>query len=419
MRILVHFLVILLPFILASCGPVPMERLGMSNLSVSAGQTDSRTGTTQDRSIRAAAIDDDRYFKENRKEENRGSRRYQITPESFVLDIDDVAVYNALGKELYLSKKILHRVNSPAGIVPQHYDLVYADDFIRDALVQNSTYDGLSLQFLPGGDGVSSRGTSNDGFYVLSITGLVLPAEYNGILLDGEIRGIEGLSSELRYFGFEDLQPIETNEGFLSYLTIGRDVENNWVQNPMGEIGTWVNPVTITSGNAVALYLSSDKSIDINSFQDPEILFQWDMNNLVEIWDNGTPFDLSDDIVTYKLHDPFPVSLVIRENTVKVGSSTDTIAPSDVILAAIAGQTSNNTLQWINPQDKDLKEISIVRKVGQAPSDQADGEEVYRSYKPNYIDLTGNSGTHYYYLIQTVDYSGNYSSGVVLDQIQY
>ena len=413
-HIIKYLLLITLTLMLASCSPVPMERLGTTGLSVSAGQIDSRSFTSRDHSVRAAVIGDDQYYKLNRKEENRGSRLYQITPESFVLDIDDVVVYNSLGTDVYLSKKILRRVNSPVGIIPQHYDLVHADDFIREALVQNSTYAGLSLQFLPSGDGFS-----NEGVYVRSITGIVLPPQYDGIRLEGEVQIIEGLPPGLRYYGFEDLQPIETNNGFLSYLTIGIDVEENWVQNPSGDMGTWVNPVTTTSGNAVALYLSSDNSIDISYFEEPEILFQWDMENLVEIWDNGTPTYYNDDIVTYKLHDPFPVSLVIRENAVKLGSSTDTIAPSDVIGTAISGQSAYNILQWINPQDEDFKEISIVRKVGQAPADRTDGEEVYRSHIPNYIDMTGTSGTHYYLLIQKVDKSRNYSTGVVLDQTQY
>lgn len=401
-----------------SCGPVPLERLGLVNLSVSAEQRNARNVSLGDRSIRATAMTDDQYFKDERKAANRGSRLYQLTPSSFILDIDDIVVYNRLGSDAYLSHKILQRVNAPAGLVPQHYDLVHAQGIIRDALVQNATYDGLAMQFLPGGDGITSRGFSNDGFYILSITGVDLPDEYDGVELRGEVQDVEGLPAGLRYFTFEDLQPIEINQGFLSYLIIGADVEKNRIQNPQGEIGTWINPVTITTGNAVAFYLKSDSSIDVSSFDDPELLLHWDMQDLVEIWDNGTPLDLSDDIVTYNLSDPFPVSLVIREYQMKSGSLTDTTAPSDVIIPAIAGQNSVNTLQWINPQDDDFKEVSIIRKAGAAPSDRTDGEEVYRSHIPNFVDVSGTTGTHYYYLIQSVDYSGNYSPGVVVDQMQ-
>lgn len=420
-KIINYSLLLILILMLISCGPVPLERLGLVNLTVSAEQRSARSSSTNERSIRATAITDDQIFKDDRKEANRGTLRHRLTPQSFILDIDDIVVYNKLGREAYLSQSVLQRVDGPAGIVPQHYDLTHANGIIRDALIQNSTYDGLSMQFLPfGGDEYyeSRSSTSNDGFYVLSITGMELPDEYDGIRLNGEIIDDEKFTSGLRYFSFTHLQPIEVNQGFLSYLTIGSDVEQNWVQNPMGEIGKWVNPVTITTGNAVGLYLASETSIDIGSYEDPELLLHWDLQELVEIWDNGTPSDLSDDIVTYKLDDPFPVSMVIRENQVKIGSSSDTTAPSDVIIAAIAGQHSANTLQWINPQDEDFNEVSIIRKAGSASSDRTGGEEVYRSYIPNYVDESGTSGTHYYYLIQTVDFSGNYSPGIILDQVQ-
>ena len=405
--------IILLPLILVSCGPVPMERLGTEFVSLSAESTDTKSVSTQGRSIRATAIHDDQFFKTERQEAHRGSLRHQLTPKSFVLDIDDIAVYNRLGTNFYMSKRLLKSVSSPAGIIPQHYDLVHAYGIIRDAMIQNSTYDGLSVQFLP------QVGSSNDGFYVLSITGIELPEEYDDVELQGEVTDIEGIPDGLRYFSFEYLQPIETNEGFFSGISIGADVEENWIQNPKGESGTWVNPVGITSGNSVAIYLSADEKIDISSFDYPEILLNWDMENLVQIWDNNQPDNPHAHIITYNLNDPFPVSLTVRENIASTGIPVDkNNVPSDVIIPAIAGKSSNNTLQWINPQDKDFREVSIIRKAGEKPQDRTDGEEVYRSHIPNYVDLTGTSGTHYFYLIQTVDFMGNYSEGVVLDQVQ-
>jgi len=178
--------------------------------------------------------------------------------------------------------------------------------------------------------------------------------------------------------------------------------------------------VGITSGNSVAIYLTADEKIDITSFEYPEILINWDMENLVQIWDNNQPDNPQAHMITYNLNDPFPVSLTIRENIASTGIPVDMHnAPSDVSIPAISGKSSYNTLQWINPQDKDFREVSITRKAGEKPQDRTDGEEVYRSHIPNYIDLTGTSGTHYFYLIQTVDFSGNYSEGVVLDQVQY
>jgi hypothetical protein len=143
------------------------------------------------------------------------------------------------------------------------------------------------------------------------------------------------------------------------------------------------------------------------------------MTDLVEIYDAGTPDVYTDDIVTFKVDDPFPVSLTIQENEADPSpSGDDTTPPDDVIAAAISGPTTYNTLQWINPIDEDFDKVVVVRKAGSAPADRNDGEVVYDSYKPNYVDSTGTSGTDYYYTIYAVDRAGNYSAGVTLNQVQ-
>lgn len=408
--------------LLLGCGPIPLDRLGLTNLSVSAQKKSEKSMRSESRVIETRAVTDERYYKAERQAGSRGDRVVSLTPEIFVLDIDDIVVYNRIGANAYISKKILPRVNGPAGIVPQHYDLVHTRGMIREAMVQKGHYDGLSMQFLPGDEFISSRSYdsfTNDGSFVYSIVGVPLPVEYDGIALPHEIAAadIPGLEEGLHYFSFKHLQPIETNSGFVSYLTIGTDVREQWVQNPSGVIGDWVNPVTMTDGNAIGIYLTSDTPIDVLSFKDPEVVLFWDLDGLIEVWDRDTP-DPSDDIVTFKLHDPFPVSLLVQERQLPLVSTTDLTPPNEVFLPAIAGKNSANTLQWVNPRDDDFKEVVITRKAGSPPTDRSDGVEVYRYHIPNYVDLSGTSGTHYHYLVQTVDYSGNYSQGVRLEQTQ-
>jgi hypothetical protein len=87
-------------------------------------------------------------------------------------------------------------------------------------------------------------------------------------------------------------------------------------------------------------------------------------------------------------------------------------------MPAISGPTTYSTLQWISPKDPDFDKVVIVRKAGSAPTSKTDGDIVYDGYLPNYCDTTGSSGVHYYYLVYTVDNSGNASTGIVLDQVQ-
>ena len=124
--------------------------------------------------------------------------------------------------------------------------------------------------------------------------------------------------------------------------------------------------------------------------------------------------------LTLNLDRPFPISIQVRES--EVGASltqSDTTPPAEVHTAMIAGPTSWNTLQWINPRDDDFDHVEIVRKAGSTPAGHSDGDVIYDGYEPNHVDVTGQSGTLYYYRIITVDASGNRSDGVVLSQMQH
>ena len=391
-------------------GPIPVA------VSAGVGGGPSASISVHSRSVAVESMSDEIYFKEDRKTANRGTLLYTLTPESFVLDMDVLVLYNETLLRGFSTAPLLgYTTNPDGGIIPKHIDLAYADDFIRDVEVTRNTFDGLSMQFLPSGNG-----ESNDGYYVRSVSGISLPPVYDGIALAGDVTDqIDGLPAGLRYFGFESLQPIETNNGFLSYLTIGSNVAEDGIQNPTGAMGTWINPVTETSGNSVSLYFAAESSIDFRSFTNPEIVFDWNLDGLVQVWDAGSPLVYADDIVTFRLNDPFPVSIVVQENVSTAGSDpNDSTPPAEVVAPAISGPTTYNTLQWINPRDTDFKEVVVTRRAGSAPASRNDGEEVYRGHQPNHVDSGGASGTHYFYLVQTVDTSGNYSSGVVLDQVQ-
>lgn len=62
-KVLTYLNLIILLLMLVSCGPVPMERLGMANLSVSAEQRSARSSSFYERSIRATEITDDQFYK--------------------------------------------------------------------------------------------------------------------------------------------------------------------------------------------------------------------------------------------------------------------------------------------------------------------------------------------------------------------
>ena len=137
------------------------------------------------------------------------------------------------------------------------------------------------------------------------------------------------------------------------------------------------------------------------------------------MYDGGVD-DLSRRIVTFNLSSPFSISLILQEKESEpTPLPEDDMPPGEVLLPAISGPSTYNTIQWINPKDRDFDKVVIVRKSGSPPANHSDGEIVYEGYEPNYCDSTGISGIHYYYLVYTVDFSGNYSTGVHLDQVQH
>jgi hypothetical protein len=72
----------------------------------------------------------------------------------------------------------------------------------------------------------------------------------------------------------------------------------------------------------------------------------------------------NDDIVTFDLTTPFPVSITIQENTNQVSESGshDITAPEEVGLYNIYENDTYIVLIWINPVDIDFDKIVIVRK---------------------------------------------------------
>ncbi len=415
---LVLFTILIVVVICFSCGPLPFSRLGSGGSgSVSIIGTSSglaRSVSSGARTLMSIEpLIEDNYFKTERQELNRGMLLSSYTPEQFILDIDYILVYNKWGQLYNIDYLVRQTVQPSGGIIPRHINLIYADDFIRDFEVSDYFWNGLSMQFLP-----HAPSTSNDGHYVMSIVGIDLSHDYDAISLPGEITDqLNGVDPNLHYFSFDYLQPYITT--FLSYLTIGEDISSAGVQNPLGEDGVWKIPGNETGGNSTQIFLPG-MGIDLSIYTNPEIIFFWDMNNLIEIYDAGT-VEKSDDIITFNLSNPFPVSLLIQENqdSNSIDRSGDITPPSEVYFPAISGANTYNTLQWINPKDEDFDEIVIVRRADFAPSGVNDGNIVYRGYEPNYCDTSGSSGTHYYYSIYTVDFAGNYSSGIVLDQIQH
>jgi len=337
-------------------------------------------------------ITDETYYKDSVKQ--RGSLCGEFSVDQFIMEIDTIGIYKMSSNNDYQWESILSTIKQPSGyIIPQHFNIMYAKDIIREADISFSSADGLFIDFLP------FLSHSNDGFYLMSMVGVDLGADYNDVILPNEIQNLpQGFpDSSLHYFSFSSLQPFKT--GFLGTIVSGGDISEAGIQNPEGIFGVWDTIDGETTGNSSHVFLPGD-AIGLSSIENAELTFAWDMTDLIQVYDNKTFSEKTDDVVTFNLSNPFPVSLIVREHiNISPSEPGDTIPPGDVFSPAISGSNTYNTLQWINPTAYDFAYVSITRKAGSQPVDHTDGEVVYKGYKTCYYDSTGNSGTHYYYRI--------------------
>lgn len=410
---------IILLLLVFSCGPLPLSRLGsVKNVSVSVmNRSVSRNLSSDSRNLSRYLIEemtDDTYFKDDRKDANRGELLNSFTPEEFILDLDLISLYTE-NKEAELTPL---RSIPEGNIIPRHINIVNANDFIRDFLVMSPKWDGLYMQFLPG---IGNTGNEEFSMNFMSIVGIDLGAYYNGIILPNEetadLLGLVDMVPGIHYFEFSSLQPYDVV--FLSYLIIGSDIETDGIQNPTSVTNDWELPggSSSTSGNASMIFIPGN-DIDFTPYTNPKVIFNWDLTNLVQVYEGPTAA-AGDDVVTFNLTTPFPVSITIQEN-IDLSSDlpgNDTIAPDEVAIEAIYGPDDLNVLIWLNPKDTDFEKIVIVRKIDSTPANKNDGTVVYEGYEPNFCDTNVTPGGHYFYKIFTVDYTGNYSAGVVLDRI--
>jgi hypothetical protein len=391
---------------------------GSSLLQSSSMGSQSFTGQVFD----VEPLNDRTFYREPLDTAAEGDRIGTATPARFVLQLDYLKLYSrptsaSLGRDFSTDSLWDWVKDEIGGIIPQRVDITYSSGFIRDASTSSATHDGITMMFL---DGIGeSNGMPTTSFVVVDLSHI---AELDGKELENEwtdpVEGIDTATIGGRIFQFRDIQPIAVG-GFLSYITIGADITESGVQNPQGDTGDWQLPGGSTSGNATALFFSTPERISLSGYADPEIIFNWEMEDLVEVYEIDDKY-----YATLRLDDPFPISLAVRERV--AGGSGGTVGTPGEILAPYIGvaapsefgTSEHNTLYWINPSEPTYDRTVVVRKAGSAPTGPSDGEVVHNSHIPAFVDVTGVAGTHYYYGVYTVGHNGSYSAGTVLNRVQ-
>jgi len=81
-------------------------------------------------------------------------------------------------------------------------------------------------------------------------------------------------------------------------------------------------------------------------------------------------------------------------------------------LTGSAGNDSEITLNWNNPNTNSFVRTIVVKKAGSYPASPTDGQVIYEGNGGTFTDTNVSNGTTYYYAIYSYDRAKNYSSGI-------
>jgi len=103
--------------------------------------------------------------------------------------------------------------------------------------------------------------------------------------------------------------------------------------------------------------------LDLSS-QSAHLIFDRELFNLIEVYDNGTPDDVGDDLITLRLDDPFPITLRAEpydglEPIAGDGAQPPEVSELDIIFFDLAEQQI--AIRWIN-----LVTTAISKRLSQA-----------------------------------------------------
>lgn len=265
--------------------------------------------------------------------------------------------------------------------------------------------------------------TSDDGLTFKSEIHVDLGEKYRGVVLANELP--ERAYGTTHVFQLKDLIPLQNpDKARVVFLVFASYVDEPFILNPDAsylerhDVHEWS-----TGGNTgqagYAIYLPG---FELQFADDLEnhLIFSWDLQGLIEVYDNNTEDDLSDDLVTLRLDDPFPIEMYLEtEYTYEEPAVEDRIADdvTHVEIEFFDLMEREIAIGWVNPSDPQYLTTHVVRKVGSAPASLDDGELLYSGTFPMFKDMEVELGQHYYYRIFTESRAGLLSEGKVIDII--
>lgn len=363
--------------------------------------------TAIDRSIHKAPFADD----------SQGNLVGSFTPISVIGCISDLGIAHPNYRmPLSLHMGVATGPSQGFGLLPA-YDFLWARDILyADYIVERDRYDFRVVELE-----VWTRtliGGRYDDFGAISEVHVDMGDRYSNVIFPNE-------DADKRYgtthvFQMTKLIPFQ---GSTSLVRIAFDdhVDRPYIVNPDGSYVSDFNPYFWDTSTRMGLdaYVIYLPGLDLDfSGGSKHLIFEWDFADLIEVYDNNTPTDLSDDLVTLRLDNPFPITFRVEpydDFSAVIGNGSVPPDVSSVETRFYDLIDRQVFIRWLNPSVRDYRTTHVVRKEGSAPTSIDDGDIVYEGTFPMLEDDSVELGKDYYYRIVVEDEDGLFSPGIVVN----
>lgn len=348
----------------------------------------------------------------------KGNLVGRYTPHSVIGSVNGMGVASPNYRlPLSLNYNVATGPHSSFGLIPI-FDLVLAKDIVYvDYLVEHGRNDFTVVELEIWGE--NGEPDSNNTFSTFSEVHIDLGSEYQGITFPKELK--DKSYGTVHVFQLVDLIPLGKRDHVaLVRLAFDHSVDRPYILNPDGSYVHNLNPYFWESKTNIwlagyVIYLPG-MNLDLSS-QSAHLIFDWDLFELIEVYDNGTPDDRSDDLITLCLENPFPITLRVEPYGEWEPILGDDVQPPEVSELDIRFYDLVNQqifLRWINPSVADFRQVHVVRKEATPPTGLEDGEVVYVGNGAMYQDDNIGLGKEYFYRVIVEDWDGLFSNGEVI-----
>lgn len=240
-----------------------------------------------------------------------------ITPVAFILDIDRIELYDPKDKEdaTQGSKRTIRildveRVGSGGWIIPNRINMLSSKKISNAPVIEKDLarkWDGLAIMIRPGGKETTNGMWAGSLFCVKLPDGFVRSNIKNVIPTEVLPENVEHREDEnYAWIDFSMVMPFK--DGFLAYLCFQQKLEEVHFINPDHIDGEWQYGSMTSRGNQAGIVLPMDQ-IDFSSIKEAELVFMFDTNECMDL------FDLGDGQywISLKKTNPLPFKIITQE----------------------------------------------------------------------------------------------------------